>query len=139
MVASPGELDENAIAERMIVGLHSFLFAPYSANSIEQAISLGVRVKRNGSAARLKAAAGMMLRKFIGGEASNDTLAPGGLWERVKAAYDEFKEVTGESLTTPVVRTLEQMGPQERAQRCSAMNSYLRKLFSKTREADSDG
>ena len=137
-VAAPEQMSEKAVAEQMIIGLHSFLFAPYSANSIEQALRLGARVRRNGSASRLKAAAAILLKEHMEREGllQDSSAHTESLWESVRATYDQFREMTGESLSAPVVHALEKMPPRERAERCESISKFRRKLVRKANTDD---
>jgi len=130
MLNTSNEQHKDTIANHMIVGFHGFLFEPYSEDSIFEVVSLSGRVQEQESSARLKAATGLMLTDTIA-EMNGNAEDPvhKDTWEKVKHSCEEYKKITGESLTLAVVGALEKMSPANRLPKYNGASKRVRSLL----------
>jgi DNA-binding NarL/FixJ family response regulator len=134
------DLASDTLAKYLLVGINSFLLEPYSGESISEALSLGSIVFDGGSVPRMRAATGLMLREIIQevcDSPSEDSKyrKVDAMWNDVKSVCEEFKLVTGESMTTAVVTALENIPPTQRMLRCEQLVSGLLKMLSGARKS----
>lgn len=131
MLHSSNLQNKDTIANQMILGFHGFLFEPYSEASILEVVSLSGRVKQQQSNARLKAATGLMLTDTIAeinGE-NEEEASHLDTWQKVKHSCEEYKKITGESLTLAVVGALDKMGSSARLPSYTGASRRVRSLL----------
>ena len=122
--------DKDEIAHKMVLGFHGFLFEPYSEAAVEEVLSLSKKVYEKKSQARLRAATGLMLTDTI---AEIEGISPDddsrNTWDKVKHSCEQYKKLTGESLTLAVVGTLEKLSPSKRLPIYNGASTRVRSLL----------
>ena len=127
LVLSPEEQNSATVANYMMLGIHGFLNEPFSVGQVDEAIKLGTAVRNRASKVRLRAATGLMLSDVM--EADENELPKPNLWETVNKNCEQYKLLTGESVSTAVVEELQNLSPAERVPRYNGVSKRVKKLF----------
>src|SRR5262249_35099195 len=125
-----GERTTDIISQNMLVGVHSFVSEPLSVESIEDATRVGNAVRLKASGVRMKAATGLMLAEILEeSEKGSGGSEKQNLWERVQNSCERFKELTGQSVTTSVVKDMEGLAPSKRLPRYGGVSKRVKAVF----------
>lgn len=123
-----------AIANLMVVGIHSFLSEPFSLERVEEAVELAASVKLQSSVTRMKAAAGITLAEILNSRPGRDESLKSN-WDEVDAVWAHYKRMTGNSLSNAVVGDFASISPTKRLPVAEEHSRKAKSVFeSKLRE-----
>ena len=118
------------IANNMLLGFHGFLTWPFEEHTLDEIIELSSKVHGHDSVLRLRVATGLMLtemRENAGIELEEDTLDD--ISKQVEASCEWYKQVTGKSVTSGLVKTLEGIAPTKRMFNYKGVSKRVKDLF----------
>lgn len=136
------EQQTGAVVDTMIAGIHAFLFAPFSADTVQEISSLAGRVSLATSKTRIKAATSMMIANLVE-EAAGPSAPPQGnakrkkLVDRIRDSSERFQELTGIPALPyydKIAEALAKMSPSRRVSDADVhFRNSLRKRLMQTR------
>jgi AmiR/NasT family two-component response regulator len=129
--------NRDLITSAMVVGVHGFIAPPLSKERIAESFRIAASVKKQGSAARLKTVASLLVTDAFT-KLSNDPKQLE-LLARIESARQQFRDMTGQSITAKVVTNLQPLMPRERLQGFRGMASRIRRRILEHMAADASG
>jgi len=118
-----------AVANLMVVGIHSFLSEPFSLESVEEAIELAASVRLQSSSTRMKAAAGITLAEILNSREGSDQKLRSSEDKEVNAVWNQYKRITGDSLSHLVVADLATLSPTKRLPQAEEHSRKVKSVF----------
>lgn len=129
LLLRPGQADSGNVANNMVMGIHGFLFEPFTLESIENVVNLSRTVSQKDSHMRMRAATGLMLTDMFPTEKAHPDDPPENLWQRVNSTCERVKHLTGQSVTMTVVQGLKKLSSAERVPQYDGASKRVRGLL----------